>query len=236
MHRQAALILKALRILSEIDSVFSVNIRKVFRWMFWRRLYMELFYCLPNSAEWLTHFRTSVFWVITRRNLGNFLPRFRDNLSVPSSEFKNPKQNYRQSPRHDPEERGLQPFRGRNLKITHAFSFSKNKVWKLSSGNLNWKARNLVVLFQTIFLNYLTLRMNTLRLFVRSVTIRPMKNPRIIKLLAPELFFLILAHPVYKMWIIQVKWNSNLMQHCAGFISAESLYMFRAQAPIIRSI
>ena len=33
-----------------------------------------------------------------------------------------------------------------------------------------------------------------------------------------------------------VKWNTNLMQHCAGFISAESLYMFRAQAPIIRSI
>jgi len=32
------------------------------------------------------------------------------------------------------------------------------------------------------------------------------------------------------------KWNTNLMQHCAGFISAESLYMFRAQAPIIRSI
>jgi len=26
------------------------------------------------------------------------------------------------------------------------------------------------------------------------------------------------------------------MQHCAGFISAESLYVFRAQAPIIRSI
>ena len=25
------------------------------------------------------------------------------------------------------------------------------------------------------------------------------------------------------------------MQHCAGFISAESIYMFRAQAPIIRS-
>ena len=25
------------------------------------------------------------------------------------------------------------------------------------------------------------------------------------------------------------------MQHCAGFISAESLYMFRAQAPIIKS-
>jgi len=25
------------------------------------------------------------------------------------------------------------------------------------------------------------------------------------------------------------------MQHCAGFISAGSLYMFRAQAPIIRS-
>ena len=32
------------------------------------------------------------------------------------------------------------------------------------------------------------------------------------------------------------KWNTNFMQHCAGFISAESLYMFRAQAPIIRSI
>jgi hypothetical protein len=30
-----------------------------------------------------------------------------------------------------------------------------------------------------------------------------------------------------------VKWNTNLMQHCAGFISAESLYMFRAQSPII---
>jgi len=35
---------------------------------------------------------------------------------------------------------------------------------------------------------------------------------------------------------IEVKWNTNLMQHCAGFISAVSLYMFRAQAPIIRSI
>ena len=35
---------------------------------------------------------------------------------------------------------------------------------------------------------------------------------------------------------ISVKWNTNLMQHCARFISAESLYMFRAQAPIIRSI
>ena len=34
----------------------------------------------------------------------------------------------------------------------------------------------------------------------------------------------------------RVKWNTNLMQHCAGLISAESLYMFRAQAPIIRSI
>ena len=33
-----------------------------------------------------------------------------------------------------------------------------------------------------------------------------------------------------------VKWNTDLMQHYAGFISAESLYMFRAQAPIIRSI
>ena len=30
--------------------------------------------------------------------------------------------------------------------------------------------------------------------------------------------------------------NTNLMQHCAGFISAGSLYMFRALAPIIRSI
>jgi len=30
--------------------------------------------------------------------------------------------------------------------------------------------------------------------------------------------------------------KTNLMQHCAVFISAESLYMFRAQAPIIRSI
>ena len=30
--------------------------------------------------------------------------------------------------------------------------------------------------------------------------------------------------------------HTNLMQHCAGFISAGSFYMFRAQAPIIRSI
>ena len=36
--------------------------------------------------------------------------------------------------------------------------------------------------------------------------------------------------------LVQVKWNTNLMQHFAGFISAGSLYMFRAQAPIIRSI
>ena len=34
--------------------------------------------------------------------------------------------------------------------------------------------------------------------------------------------------------ISQIK--TNLMQHCAVFISAESLYMFRAQASIIRSI
>ena len=36
--------------------------------------------------------------------------------------------------------------------------------------------------------------------------------------------------------LFPVKWNTNLMQHCAGFISAGSIYMFRAQAPIIRSI
>jgi hypothetical protein len=30
--------------------------------------------------------------------------------------------------------------------------------------------------------------------------------------------------------------KTNLMQQCEGFISAESLYRFRAQAPIIRSI
>jgi len=34
--------------------------------------------------------------------------------------------------------------------------------------------------------------------------------------------------------VSQIK--TNLMQHCADFISTESLYMFRAQAPIIRSI
>jgi hypothetical protein len=34
----------------------------------------------------------------------------------------------------------------------------------------------------------------------------------------------------------KIKCNTNLMQHCAGFISAGSLYMFRAQAPIIGSI
>ena len=36
--------------------------------------------------------------------------------------------------------------------------------------------------------------------------------------------------------IVWVKWNTNLMQHCAVFISSESFYMFRAQAHIIRSI
>ena len=30
--------------------------------------------------------------------------------------------------------------------------------------------------------------------------------------------------------------KAKLIQHCAGFISAESPYMFRAQAPIMRSI
>ena len=39
-----------------------------------------------------------------------------------------------------------------------------------------------------------------------------------------------------RIYLIFVKWNTNLMQHCADFISAESLYMFRAQAPVIRSI
>jgi len=41
---------------------------------------------------------------------------------------------------------------------------------------------------------------------------------------------------VFKELIVQVKWNTNLMQHCAGFISEGSLYMIRVQAPIIRSI
>ena len=41
---------------------------------------------------------------------------------------------------------------------------------------------------------------------------------------------------VFPCIIVWVKWNTNLTQHCAGFISAGSLYMFRAQAPIIRSI
>jgi hypothetical protein len=36
--------------------------------------------------------------------------------------------------------------------------------------------------------------------------------------------------------LLEVKWNTNLMQNCVGSISAESHYMFRAQAPIIRSI
>jgi len=36
--------------------------------------------------------------------------------------------------------------------------------------------------------------------------------------------------------LIRAVWNTNLMQHCAGFISAVSIYMFRAQAPIIRII
>ena len=46
------------------------------------------------------------------------------------------------------------------------------------------------------------------------------------------------THTSFLTWQIipSAKWNTNLMQHCAGFISAESLYMFRAQAPIIRSI
>jgi len=39
---------------------------------------------------------------------------------------------------------------------------------------------------------------------------------------------------VIENWVSQIK--TNLMQHCAVFISAGSLYMFRAQAPIIRSI
>ena len=41
---------------------------------------------------------------------------------------------------------------------------------------------------------------------------------------------------VFPCIIEKVKWNTNLMKNCAGFISAESLYMFRAQAPIIMSI
>jgi len=37
---------------------------------------------------------------------GNFLPTFRDNLSVPSSGFKNPKGNYHYWLRNGPEECG----------------------------------------------------------------------------------------------------------------------------------
>ena len=36
-------------------------------------------------------------------------------------------------------------------------------------------------------------------------------NNGVINLLAPELFFLILAHPVYKMWIIQ---KPNKLELC----------------------
>ena len=49
-------------------------------------------------------------------------------------------------------------------------------------------------------------------------------------------YFLALCFTSTKTLLVQVKWNTNLMQHCAGFISAGSRYMFRAQAPIIRSI
>ena len=55
---------------------------------------------------------------------------------------------------------------------------------------------------------------------------------------APSFVSWVCPYPKYHYFKItgEVKWNTNLMQHCAGFISAESLYMFRTQAPIIRSI
>ena len=41
------------------------------------------------------------------------------------------------------------------------------------------------------------------------------------------------THTSFLTWQIipSAKWNTNLMQHCAGFISAESLYLFRALVP-----
>ena len=55
----------------------------------------------------------------------------------------------------------------------------------------------------------------------------------VLRLRVSKFFFQNNLGSTTKFW---VKWNTSLMQHCAGFISAESLYMFRAQAPIIRSI
>ena len=51
-----------------------------------------------------------------------------------------------------------------------------------------------------------------------------------------SLYFIAPMYSYYRIFPLQVKWNINFMQHCSGFISAASLYMFRAQAPIIRSI
>ena len=49
-------------------------------------------------------------------NSGNFLPTFWDNLSVPSSRFKNPKINNRSSLRNNSEERVSHLLRGGNMK------------------------------------------------------------------------------------------------------------------------
>ena len=37
-----------------------------------------------NHGKQLRHMRTALFWGITQRAVINFLPTFRDNLSVPS--------------------------------------------------------------------------------------------------------------------------------------------------------
>jgi hypothetical protein len=57
---------------------------------------------------------------------GNFLPTFRDNLSVPSSGFKNPKgcpetsvRNYLYWSRHNPEVRSSQLLTRRKAEIRH---------------------------------------------------------------------------------------------------------------------
>ena len=49
-------------------------------------------------------------------------------------------------------------------------------------------------------------------------------------------FFFLAKREVKTCLYLKSNENTNLMQNCAGFISAGSLYMFRAQAPIIRSI
>jgi len=101
--------------------------------------------------------RTALFWCHYAASRGNFLPAFRDNLSVPSSGVKNPKQNYHYSLRNDPEERSSHLLRDGSLKARRLLNYCNSPSNPPPQKKLYKKIQS-KMLFNTELIKYLITR------------------------------------------------------------------------------